>query len=89
MDFCHQAGEFSGKPQHFHSVLLHLVLFSDALPLPSFYLGDWKELCSLSPPSLALSIDLLWVRCLHLALVKSKINLLAEDFGSFAQLRNL
>lgn len=35
---------FSAKPQHFHSVLMHLVLFSDALPLPSFHPCDWKVL---------------------------------------------
>lgn len=35
---------FSAKPQHFHSVSLHLVLFSDALPLPSLCLCDWKVL---------------------------------------------
>lgn len=89
MHFYHQAGGFSAEPQHFHSVLLRLALFSDALSLPSVSVTGrcCRELCSLSPPSLSLSINLLWVSCLHLALVKSKIGLLAEDFRSFAKLK--
>lgn len=44
-------------------------------------------LCSLSTLHLAISINLLWVRCLLLALVNLKIGLRAEDCGSFVQLQ--
>lgn len=63
----------------------HLVPFIAARPLPSFLSGRLCSLCSLSALSLAVSTNLLRVVCLLLALVNLKLDLFAEDWGSFTE----